>query len=70
MTVSTTHKKLGQNIKRLRARLKMTQEELAFRVGVDRSYMGFVERGERNPTLAVLDKIAKTLKVSLSELLN
>lgn len=48
----------------------MTQEDLAFKVGVDRSYMGFVERGEKNPTLLRLTKIAKTLKVPLSQLFN
>lgn len=48
----------------------MTQEDLAFRVGVDRSYMGFVERGEKNPTLATLMRVAKALKVSLPELLH
>lgn len=67
-TVSATHKKLGQRIKELRTKLNMTQEDLAFKVGVDRSYMGFVERGEKNPTLDKLIKIASTLKVSLSEL--
>jgi len=46
----------------------MTQEDLAFKVGVDRSYMGFVERGEKNPTLKNLINISKALKVSLSEL--
>lgn len=66
--LSGTHKKLGQRIKKLRGGLNMTQEDLAFKVGVDRSYMGFIERGEKNPTLSRLDKIAKTLKVSLSEL--
>ena len=66
--LSATHKKLGQRIKELRKELNMTQEDLAFKVGVDRSYMGFIERGEKNPTLSRLDKIAKTLKVSLSDL--
>ncbi len=46
----------------------MTQEDLAFKAEVDRSYMGFLERGERNPTLAKLIKISQSLKVSLSEL--
>lgn len=46
----------------------MTQEDLAFKVGVDRSYMGFVERGEKNATVKILARIASALKVSLSEL--
>ncbi|OGH18933.1 MAG: transcriptional regulator [Candidatus Levybacteria bacterium RIFCSPHIGHO2_12_FULL_38_12] len=67
-SLSATHKRLGQRIKELRKENEMTQEDLAFKVGVDRSYMGFVERGEKNPTLKKLIKIAQILKVSLSEL--
>lgn len=66
--VSNTHKKFGQRIKVLRKENNMTQEDLAFKVGVDRSYMGFVERGEKNPTLKILSKLARALKISLSEL--
>ncbi|EKD80202.1 MAG: hypothetical protein ACD_40C00179G0003 [uncultured bacterium] len=67
-TITVTHKKLGTRIKELRKQLGMTQEDLAFQVGVDRSYMGFVERGEKNPTLSKITKIAKSLKTSLSKL--
>jgi DNA-binding XRE family transcriptional regulator len=65
--ISATHVKLGQKIKILRV-LALTQEELAFKVGVDRSYMGFVERGEKNPTLMTMMKIAKALKIPMKEL--
>lgn len=67
-TISATHKRLGNRIKELRKEKNMTQEDLAFKVSVDRSYMGFVERGEKNPTLDKLIKIAQSLSVSLSEL--
>lgn len=67
--LSRTHQKFGQRIKELRKERSITQEELAFRIGVDRSYMGFIERGERNPTLDKIRKIAKVLKVPLSELM-
>ena len=66
--LSLTHKRLGRRIKTLRKELGLTQEDLAFEVGVNRSYMGFIERGERNPSLAMLKKIAKALEVSLSVL--
>lgn len=66
--LSRTHQKFGQRIKELRKKRSVTQEELAFRIGVDRSYMGFIERGERNPTLDKIKKIAGALKVSLPEL--
>lgn len=68
--LSATHLKLGQKIKELRNKLDLTQENLAEAVDVDRSYMGFVERGERNSTLMTLMKIAKALKVPLKDLLN
>lgn len=65
---SRTHQKFGQRIKELRKQRNVTQEELAFRIGVDRSYMGFIERGERNPTLDKIRKIASALKLPLPEL--
>ncbi|PIP33051.1 hypothetical protein COV53_03165 [Candidatus Gottesmanbacteria bacterium CG11_big_fil_rev_8_21_14_0_20_37_11] len=46
----------------------MSQEDLAFKVGVDRSYMGFLERGQKNATLKNITKIADALHVSLSDL--
>lgn len=67
-SISATHIKLGQRIRQLRVKLDLTQEDLAFKVGVDRSYMGFIERGEKNPTLTTLMKIAKVLKIPLVEL--
>jgi len=67
-TLSPTHEKLGQKIKILRTQHSFTQEDLAFKVGVDRSYMGFIERGEKNPTLSTLMKIALALKIPLRDL--
>jgi len=66
--LSVVHEKFGKRIKELRSEHKMTQEDLADLVGVDRSYMGFLERGEKNPTLKNIAKIAEVLKVTLSEL--
>ena len=40
----------------------------ANRAGMDRTYIGGIERGERNPTFEVLEKLAKTLGVSMEEL--
>lgn len=68
--VSTTHKKFGKRIKQLRAERGITQEGLAAKIDVDRSYVGFLERGERNPTLDKIVKIAKALNVNASELLD
>lgn len=66
--VSQTHKKFGERLKELRAKNDLTQEDLADKVGVDRSYMGFLERGEKNPTLEKLKLIAKAFNITLSDL--
>ncbi len=59
-------KRLGLRIRELRKRRGWSQEEFAHICGLDRSYMGSVERGERNVTLASLRAIAKALNVKLS----
>jgi len=63
-------KDFGEKIIRLRKQRDLTQEELANKSGVERSYMGAIERGERNPTLKKIYQISKTLKVKIKELLN
>lgn len=60
--------KFGNAVRNARTAVGLTQEELADRSGLDRSYIGGVERGERNPTLSVIEKIAVGLGVSLAEL--
>ena len=62
------HKQFGQRIQELRKERGMTQEDLAGEVGVDRSYMGFLERGEKNATLDKIGKIAKAFRIKLKEL--
>lgn len=68
--MSNVRKKFGKRVKQLRKERGLTQEKLAELIDVDRSYMGFIERGERNPTLDKISKIAKALNVSLSHLFN
>ncbi len=46
----------------------LSQEEFAFKAGVHRTYMGGIERGERNPALKNIATIAKALDITLSEL--
>lgn len=60
--------RFGQAVRKVRTAAGLTQEELADRSGLDRSYIGGVERGERNPTLTVIEKIAEGLGVTLAEL--
>ena len=60
--------KFGQRLAKLRNGAGLTQEDMAFKVGVDRTYISLIERGERNPTLKRLWKISRVLKISLPEL--
>lgn len=62
-------KSFGDRIKKLRKEKGLTQEQLADEAQIERSYMGTIERGERNPTLLKVYKIAKALKVSAGQLL-
>lgn len=59
---------VGRNIRRIRVAKGIAQERLAFDAGVDRSYLGGMERGEENPTVDVLDRLAATLMVPLRDL--
>ena len=54
---------VGLNLRRLRVERDISQERLAFDSGVDRSYLGGMERGEENPTVDILDRLAATLAV-------
>jgi transcriptional regulator with XRE-family HTH domain len=56
------------NLRRIRVKRGLSQERLAYDAEVDRSYLGGLERGEENPTVDILDRLAKTLSVSISEL--
>lgn len=52
----------GQNVRRVRLKRGMTLESLATEAGLAYSYMGGIERGQRNPTLDVAEKIANALE--------
>ena len=60
---------IGRTIRQLRKELKLSQEALAQESGIDRSYMGGIERGEHNLTLISLHKICASLKISVAGLL-
>lgn len=59
---------LGSNVKRLRESKGWTQEALAAKAGLDRSYVAGIEAGIRNPSTKALAKLARALGVSLSTL--
>lgn len=56
------------NLRRVRVAQGLSQERLAADAGVDRAYLGGLERQVENPTVDLLDKIAEALSVPLSEL--
>lgn len=62
------NEKVGKKIRRFRKGKKMSQEELADRVGLHYTTISRIERGISNPPVQTIDKIAKALKVSLSDL--
>lgn len=59
---------IGGRIRSLRKVRGLTQERLADRADIDRSHMGFIEQGRRQPTISTLHKIAGVLDISLEEL--
>lgn len=65
----TVEKQLGMRIKYLRNKKKMSQETLALISGVNKNYLSNLERGSRNPTIRVLEKIARGLDINLETLL-
>jgi DNA-binding XRE family transcriptional regulator len=58
-----------KRIKKYRSEVGMTQEDLAEKVGVSRVYIGYVEQGRNTPSLEILEKIAKALKVRMSDII-
>lgn len=64
----TIKKQLGMRIRYLRKQQGKSIEDLALECGVNRNYLGDVERGTRNPTLEIISQICDGLNVSLEEL--
>lgn len=62
-------KRLGENIKHIRLKKRMSQGDICRAIEMDRSYMSAIEGGKVNVTLAVLEKLANALDVSVDELL-
>lgn len=64
----TTLEKFGEKVREERLKQGLSQEELASRAGVHRTYIGMIERAEKNITLENISKVAKALGLSISEL--
>lgn len=61
--------RLGKNVRALRTASGISQEELAFRANMKRSYLSDLERGTRNPSVRALGRLAEALSVSPGSLL-
>lgn len=67
--MSPTPKQLGMRLKTLRERKKLSQAALAAKAGITREYVNKLEAGRYDPTVGVLQRLAKALKVPVTELL-
>jgi len=64
------HSRLARNLRTLRKQKGLSQEAFADEAGLHRTYVSDLERGRRNPSLEVIDKLAKALGVTAGELLD
>jgi transcriptional regulator with XRE-family HTH domain len=62
--------RLGSNVRRLREAKGWSQEDYADRAGIHRTYVSDIERGRRNPSIRVVERLAKPLEVSAGTLLD
>lgn len=61
---------IGNNIRIFRQKSGLSQEQLALQSGMNTSYIGQIERGEKNPTVKTLEKIATTLGITFIDLIS
>lgn len=62
--------KFGEKVKDLRKKRGLSQEDLAHKAGFHRTYIGMIERAERNITLVNIQKLANALEVSITEVVD
>lgn len=60
---TTLGETMAKNLRRVRLERGLTQEELAHRVGINRNYVGMIERRENSPTVAMVERLAEALQV-------
>ncbi len=61
-------REVGLNLRRLRRERDLSQESLAFEAEIARTYMSGIERGVENPTVQILDRIARALNVTVADI--
>jgi transcriptional regulator with XRE-family HTH domain len=62
--------KFGEKVREVRKKKGLSQEELSFKADLHRTYIGMIERAEKNITLLNIEKIANALEVSIKDLFN
>lgn len=62
------HQKIAKNIQKIRKEKNLSQEDLAYKAGLNRAYIGYIERGERKPTVETIEKIARVLQIDIQDL--
>ena len=68
MSVTPTRKQFAKRLRILREKVGLSQEELGFKSGLHRTYIGSIERAEQNISVDNIHKLAKALKVPVEEL--
>lgn len=66
---SRSQEELGKNVRAVREKKRLSQEQVAELIGISATYYAGIERGEENPTLAVIRQLCKVLKVKSSDIL-
>lgn len=67
--IMDTGKKIGEKIKEIREKAKLTQSQVAQKAGIHVNYFARLERGEVNPSVEIVQSIAKALKVKSGDIL-
>lgn len=60
---------LGEHLRKARERAKLTQEQLAFKAGISRNYVSLLELDRKSPTVAVLLRVCRAVKIKASTIL-
>jgi len=63
-----TKERLGKRIQKARKNAGFTQEELAEKINISRTHMGHIEQGRKTPSIKVVTKISKAVRVKISDL--
>ena len=65
MAANVIYKKIGNNVRQIRREKEMSQEKLALEASLNRAYIGYIERGERHPSVETIYKISQALNTPL-----